>query len=142
MKKFRLYYLIAPSVYALVSYLSLVKQNFQSPINISWIQPDKAVHTAMYFTLAIASVIELSKLGKLKSPKSVILWAFIVPILFGGLVEILQKYVPGRSCDILDFTANSIGVILAYVTYRVLLIRLSWISPDRSPSRGRDRESR
>lgn len=142
MKKFRLYYLIAPSVYALVSYLSLVKQNFQSPINLSWIQPDKLVHTAMYFTLAMASVIELSKLGKLKSPKSVILWALIVPILFGGLVEILQNYIPGRSCDVIDFIANSIGVILAYVLYRVLSVRLSWISPDRSPSRDRDRESR
>lgn len=142
MKRFRYVYLIAPTAYLAISYLSLAKQNFPNPISVSWIQPDKLVHTAMYFTLALVSIIELSKLGKLKSPKSVILWAFIVPISFGGLMEILQQFVPNRSCDIIDFLANTIGVILAYVLYRVLFVRLSWISPDRSPLPGRGRGSR
>ncbi len=43
--------------------------------------------------------------------------AFILPLLMGGLIEILQANCTGgrRSGDWIDFLADSIGVILAQV---------------------------
>ena len=47
-----------------------------------------------------------------------LLWvAVLVPILMSGLIEILQATCTGgrRSGDILDFVANSLGVLLGWL---------------------------
>ena len=48
----------------------------------------------------------------------ILLWvAVLVPILMSGLIEILQATCTGgrRSGDILDFVANSLGVLLGWL---------------------------
>ena len=44
-------------------------------------------------------------------------YAFLLPILMSGLLELLQAYCTGghRSGDWLDFAANSLGVLLGAV---------------------------
>lgn len=39
--------------------------------------------------------------------------AWLIPVLLGGLMELVQGLLPYRSCDVWDFVANSIGAILA-----------------------------
>ncbi|HDD43241.1 MAG TPA: VanZ family protein, partial [Candidatus Desulfofervidus auxilii] len=36
----------------------------------------------------------------------------IITIAFGGFIELIQAFIPYRSCDILDLTADGIGGIL------------------------------
>jgi VanZ family protein len=47
---------------------------------------------------------------------------FVLPglIALGGAIELAQHYVPGRSTDILDFTANSLGVLAGYGLARMV----------------------
>ena len=41
-----------------------------------------------------------------------ILFALLVPIIYGGLIDILQrKYFPGRTGDWYDFLADALGAI-------------------------------
>jgi hypothetical protein len=51
-----------------------------------------------------------------------ILW--LLPILFGGTMEIAQKYLTNtRSCDFFDFLSNTAGVISGF------LLGIFFISP-------------
>jgi VanZ family protein len=80
--------------------------------NVSLI--DKWVHIAMYG--GTSSVIWLEYLFKHHrlSPRKLLVFAVIAPILMSGVIELLQAYFTGgrRSGDWMDFAANSIGVIL------------------------------
>lgn len=46
------------------------------------------------------------------NPKSVKFF-FIFMILYGGLIEVIQPYF-NRSCEIVDFIANTLGVLFSY----------------------------
>lgn len=80
--------------------------------NVSLI--DKWVHIAMYG--GTCSVIWLEYLFKHHrlSPRKLLVFAVIAPIVMSGVIELLQAYCTGgrRSGDWMDFAANSIGVIL------------------------------
>ncbi|WP_410795623.1 VanZ family protein [Parabacteroides sp. FAFU027] len=142
MRKFKAIYLLSPTVYLVIAYLSLAPRHFKSPIDLGFLAPDKAVHFTMYLVAAFATMFELSRLRLLGNKRNIIWLAIVLPILFGGLMEILQLYVPFRSCDIRDFIANSLGAIVGFILFRIISVRLSWISRDQSPSQDRDRESR
>ena len=55
--------------------------------------------------------------GKMLSRITLLWVAVLVPILMSGLIEILQATCTGgrRSGDILDFVANSLGVLLGWL---------------------------
>ncbi|MBD8390072.1 VanZ family protein [Dysgonomonas sp. BGC7] len=77
------------------------------------IATDKIVHFLMYFGLAgVASFNYIyDKKGKIIILK-LIVFAILVPILYGGLIEILQyKYFPERSGDWYDFWADMLGAL-------------------------------
>lgn len=59
--------------------------------------------------------------------RRMLLWAWLVPVLMSGLIEILQANCTGgrRSGDWMDFLANSIGATLGLVFGLVLYKRLS-----------------
>ena len=48
-------------------------------------------------------------------------------IALGGALELAQHFVPGRSTDIVDFTANSLGVLAGYGLAR--LAESVWPAP-------------
>ena len=66
---------------------------------------DKTHHLVAYFFLALPS--------GLKKPKK---WALNIClfIIFGGVVEVIQPYV-NRYGELLDFLANTIGVIFGFL---------------------------
>ena len=53
-------------------------------------------------------------------------WAFLAPIVMGGILELLQEYCTGgcRYGDWLDAAANATGVILAAII-GLLILHLS-----------------
>jgi VanZ family protein len=76
-----------------------------------FIPTDKIVHFLMYFGLSIVASFKYvyDKKGKIIILK-LIAFAILVPILYGGLIEILQaEYFPERSGDWYDFLADALG---------------------------------
>ena len=136
MKSFKLkcYHLFVPSVYLLISYLCLTSKPFPSSMDFSFLffaNIDKVVHAGLYFMLTKATLFLLHKIGKYNDRKIKIIWAVIIPISFGLFVEIAQHFwIAGRSGDIDDFLANTVGVFAAYFSFKVLSGRLSSKSRD------------
>lgn len=88
---------------------------------------DKWAHTLMYAGLTAVMLFDTNyeklKQGMVTLP----LWLVIIPIAYGGLMELLQAYCTNgnRSGDWLDFIANSIGSILVYaLAWLAVLIKI------------------
>lgn len=123
------YHVSVALVYALISYLCLTSHPIPKGVKIWFLNfagADKLVHGILYFTLSITSFFLLYKTKSLQNRQKVILFAIALPVFFGGIVEILQNYlIPGRSGDIFDFMANSTGVFLGWLIFKLLSFRLS-----------------
>jgi len=77
---------------------------------------DKYVHAVMYFVLSFTISLNLyQEYTKYKS-MTMVMWAVVIPILFGGLIEVMQdKFTVSRTGDALDLVADAIGAILGYL---------------------------
>jgi VanZ family protein len=87
------------------------------------LQPDKIVHIGMFglLFLLLASG-SFYKGGKVPISKKLIYIYLFITIALGGIIELLQKWVfIGRSCDIYDWIADIIGVLLALIFYLVVI---------------------
>lgn len=76
---------------------------------------DKWVHIVMYLALTLTVGFEYYKIHKSSLHKvALVIWAWLLPALMGGLVEIAQAYCTGgrRTGDWLDFAADAIGATL------------------------------
>lgn len=113
-------------IIAVVTYLS-----FFRPPSISLVQVpglDKVVHICMYLGMSGMLWIEFLRLHKKDNTPLWHVWvgALVCPVLFSGMVEILQSTITTyRGGDWLDFAANSTGAIIASVIgYFVLRPRM------------------
>jgi len=53
-----------------------------------------------------------------------IFWGFVIPVLYGAAIELLQKYVfTNRSADIVDFLSDMIGSVVASILSIYILDR-------------------
>ncbi len=86
-------------------------------------QPDKIVHMGMFGLLfLLLSGGSFYKGGKVPVSKKLIYTYLFIAIALGGTIELLQKWVfIGRDCDIYDWIADTIGVLLALVFYYVVI---------------------
>ena len=76
---------------------------------------DKLVHLGMFGTLALCYYGEYVFRYK-KLPK--FLGAWIVMEIYALSTEIMQLFVQGRSCDVIDWIADSIGILGAIYVFR------------------------
>lgn len=85
---------------------------------------DKWTHSLIYFVLGISISLEYLRNTKQPSPKFIIVWVWLMPIIMGGLIEVLQSYCTNgnRSGEWLDFFADAIGSTIA-VLIGILLVR-------------------
>ena len=105
-----LYFRIATVVWALsVAYLSLTP-TLPKPVGLL---DDKIQHFAAYALLSLLVILSLNK--TLSAWKLALLAA-----LYGGLMEVLQTYAPGRSPEWLDLVANTMGVAMGLAVAWVL----------------------
>lgn len=80
-----------------------------------FIPMDKIVHFCMYLGLSGATAINYihGERGLVNNYKLLII-AFLLPILYGGFIEILQHYFfPPRAGDWFDFLADLLGSLTA-----------------------------
>ena len=90
------------------------------PDGIAW---DKIVHFGMFFTLSAVSLFAYYKIRNGK-PKMGwwLFWGFLMPVIYGGVIELLQKYVfTYRGAEWVDFIANTLGSLVACVLVIFLL---------------------
>lgn len=98
-----------------ILYLCMMPGN-DSNFDIKIPNMDKYVHAVMYFVLSFTISLNLyQEYTKFKS-MTMVMWALVIPILFGGLIEVMQdKFTVSRSCDIFDLLADALGAILGYL---------------------------
>ncbi|NDW09106.1 VanZ family protein [Dysgonomonas sp. 520] len=80
-----------------------------------FIPMDKLVHFCMYFGLSGAAAVNYiwNKKGQANVYK-LIIGAFLLPVIYGGLIELVQHYYfPPRAGDWYDFMADTLGSIAA-----------------------------
>lgn len=81
-------------------------------------EPDKVMHASVYAILTLLVYFALIKLRPYRKRKNIV--AAGLCILYGSIIEIIQRLLPTRSFDLLDALANSIGCMLALLV--ILLI--------------------
>ncbi|MDD4632950.1 MAG: VanZ family protein [Proteiniphilum sp.] len=84
------------------------------PERIPW---DKLVHFGMFFFLSVVSLIDYYRMHK-GNPSAFrwIGWGFLVPVLYGGVIELLQKYFfASRSAEWGDWIADILGSLAATI---------------------------
>lgn len=85
---------------------------------------DKWTHSLIYLVLGLSISLEYLRNTKQPSPKFIIVWVWLMPIIMGGLIEVLQSYCTNgnRSGEWLDFFADAIGSTIALLI-GILLVR-------------------
>lgn len=92
------------------------------PKGIPW---DKLVHFGMFFVLSAVSLWDYYKLYN-GNPvlRKWIFWGFVVPVLYGGIIELLQKYVfTSRGAEWGDWIADILGSLTATMIAIIYLKR-------------------
>jgi len=85
---------------AVVSFLAVTPMP-PKDLTTGW---DKLNHVSAFAALA------LSGWFGYRDRRSAIPWLLLALLAFGGLIEVVQYFVPGRSCEWGDLVADSIGV--------------------------------
>ncbi|MDN5215297.1 VanZ family protein [Fulvivirgaceae bacterium BMA12] len=79
---------------------------------------DKIVHAAIFAPLAFLMARGMSRQYEHNARFGNFFYiTFIFSVLYGGLIEYLQNFVPGRSSEMLDLAANTIGVLIGLGTF-------------------------
>ena len=87
---------------------------------------DKVVHCGMFFVRAAAYMWDYCKAAKSHSNVKAMALIAVVAIAIGGLVEVAQGVMGlGRSMDMWDLLADSVGAIAAFVVMVLLQRKIS-----------------
>lgn len=84
----------------------------EMPAGLPW---DKLVHFGMFFLLSAVALIDYYRLHKgAPHPFRWVFWGFIVPVVYGGIIELLQLYAfSQRSAEWGDWIADILGSLTA-----------------------------
>ena len=114
LKFFRIYGLSCV-VTLLIFYLSIttsVPEYYHGP---RFEGQDKVVHFFLYMLLSLVICRDFFRQEVAFSSRKMIVWAIILPILYGGLIEILQEnFFPPRTGEWGDWGADILGVMAGY----------------------------
>jgi len=86
---------------------------------------DKLIHTGLFGTLAFLFMYPVAIAERPKKEK----WNWFIKIalctmIWGLTTELIQKYfIPGRSYDLVDFMADSLGAIIAFVFFSIRYVK-------------------
>lgn len=90
------------------------------PGDVPW---DKLVHFGMFFFLSAVSLIDYYRMHQGNPPVfRWILWGFPVPVFYGGVIELLQKYFfASRSAEWSDWIADILGSLTAVIVIIIFI---------------------
>jgi len=102
---------IALIVYWFFLFIATTLPSISPPIKFEL--SDKVYHLVAFIILAFLLSISLEIQNFSKTlKKNFLIYAAIIAILYGGIDELHQMYVPNRSCDIYDWLADILGAII------------------------------
>lgn len=90
--------------------------NLKTP-ELGFENQDKLYHFIEYSIFSALLFFALLNSNKNFLRKNVLLISLLIGASFGILDELHQKFIPGRTADILDFTADFVGVALIQVCF-------------------------
>lgn len=84
------------------------------------LQVDKWVHITLFFILCFLFMLPISKAQNDRKAKLPWLLLVMVPsIAYGVIIEFVQRdFIPNRSFDVWDITADIIGCLVAFFWFR------------------------
>ena len=117
-------YWMSISLCLIILYLCLMDTAPLPKIQVS--NFDKFVHFVMFFTISGVIFFEsTSYFRKRISTWKIIGFAFFFPVIYGGLIEVAQEYLPvNRAGDWMDFEFNVIGISVALIICLLINKRL------------------
>lgn len=84
---------------------------------------DKFVHLLVFFVFGVCLLIPFSdKILNTNKARGAILLILLIGLTYGGFDELHQLYVPGRVCDISDWLADALGIIIS-ILFRFPILR-------------------
>ena len=84
---------------------------------------DKIEHILAYGGLGFLLNLSLRIQNKFTIVKKYPAWFTVLIVSsYGALDELHQLFIPGRSCDILDWTADTVGVIIGVTIMTILIL--------------------
>jgi len=94
---------------------------------------DKYVHFIIYFGLCLLFFYSLKNQTKFtKLHSSPLFFALLFTSLYGITDEVHQYFVPGRSSDILDWVADTIGALMCLLFIKFFYKKLPFINSNKS----------
>jgi VanZ family protein len=83
---------------------------------------DKIEHLSAYFILTtLLSLALLFQNKSIKTKKNFSIASIFIVAVYAALDEIHQLFIPGRDCDILDWTADMIGAVIGIFLIIILV---------------------
>lgn len=83
---------------------------------------DKVVHFGFYFILTLLLLSGFHKWRSSSPDKKAYYISCVIAIMYGGVIELLQKHVfTNRALELFDFAANCAGTIIGVVAYSYLI---------------------
>lgn len=81
---------------------------------------DKSLHFLAYLGLVFLLWFAIRPDRTVNWRKAAVWWVLLVIVWYGVADELLQGYVVGRSCDVMDFFANLTGVLAGLILFTFL----------------------
>ena len=107
---------IATAAYAVVLMVFLLLPSDSLP-KIRILSVEKLWHFLTYFILTLALMLSFRE-GSYRIWFSR-RWSFILAMIHGGISEILQEFIPGRTAGIDDWIANCLGIAAAILGFKL-----------------------
>ncbi len=110
----KILYSVPVAIYSLlIIYLSSLTNPNIPDFGFLW--QDKIIHAGAFFVYGLLLQLFLAKTLRITSRTIYILLFLIIGSFFGASDEFHQYFVPGRSCELLDWFADTIGLLLSLV---------------------------
>ena len=128
MKSISLKQFIPGIIWFVVVFISIALPRNDIPKGSEWIDLildfDKMIHGAMFGLLALLFMIPFLKSEfPVQKRKRIFISISIATCCWGYITECIQLFVPGRSYDLIDLTADCLGVLFSYILLKVYVNR-------------------
>lgn len=93
--------------------VSSIPQAALPPLQFDFV--DKIIHFAVFFIFGLSLIVAFYPEHQGQSTFKLVTLILIIGLFYSAMDEFHQFFVPGRSCDIFDWIADSIGIVTSLI---------------------------
>ena len=97
-----------------IALLTLLPGSYLPTISWDFISIDKPVHIIMFGFLTFLALLNSNFGEKRIFRKWPVILSLSSAVLYGYIIELLQSFIPGRSYDYADLSADCVGTLVGY----------------------------